>query len=356
MRVDRLHVEGLRIVDKADMAPGPLVNGIWGANGSGKSSLLEALYLAGYGRSFRSRSARPIIRDGAPCTRVVVEMVRDDGRRHRIGLEKDRQESRVRCDAQPVKRLSDLMNLLPIELITPDTISLIDGPPDARRQLLDRLVFHVEHLHLMNLQRYATGLRQRNAALSRRASAAVCKSWDPELAAAGEKIHQHRLVHFDRWLIRLASWWAKIWPDLPLTVSLRPGFDADLGLAPDLGAHFDSDYQQGFTGIGPHRFDIRCAVEGVAAKDFLSRGQQKALAICMVCAAVDQMGHSGGERPIVLFDDLAAELDGSIRSRLLTALVNNGHQVFATATELSVLQGLEVPPATLFHVKQGQVG
>ena len=147
MSLSRISVTGIRNLQPVTLNPSPRVNILYGDNGSGKTSLLEAIHLLGMARSFRSTRLTPVIsHDQSNCTVFgLVEMV--NGQSSALGISRDRNgEARIRINGQSVRSATELAEALPLQLINPDSFRLLEGAPKLRRQFLDWGVFHVEHL------------------------------------------------------------------------------------------------------------------------------------------------------------------------------------------------------------------
>src|SRR5690606_29251645 len=164
-----------------------------GPNGSGKTSILEAAFLVGRGRSFRTRHTETLIRRGQPALQLFA---RTGNPEHRIGFEYRRDEAYVaRLDGNDGPGLAELPSAFFVEVIDPQVHRLVDGAPGERRSWLDWGVFHVEQGFLENWFRFRRALRQRNAALRAGQGAAI---WDGELAIAGEQVAAARQAWFER--------------------------------------------------------------------------------------------------------------------------------------------------------------
>lgn len=349
MHITSLHITDFRILAEATLDPSPGVNLIWGDNGAGKTSVLEALFLAGRGRSFRHREAGPFIRSGAKSARVVLRTEDDEGRAHTLGVERAPKEQRVRLDGEDLQRRSDQVRALPLQLLTPNSHALIEGPPELRRRYLDLGLFHVEHGYHRDYADYQRALRQRNAAL--RAQPGGAHTWDHTLAGIANRLHAAREGYVARLSVAAMQSVDRLAPGLSVSVALRPGWDTGGDLAAQLAQRLEMDRRQGFTGIGPHRADIVIRAEHADAAKRLSRGQQKLVVLALLCGQVAVQRSLGVESPVLLLDDLAAELDATHRQRVMDELALLGVQSFITAVDVDSLPiGGD---AGVFHVEQG---
>jgi len=304
-----LLVEDLRCIERLELALHPGLNLIAGANGAGKTSVLESIFLLGRGRSFRTRSSERLIRQGAE--RLIV-FGRTD--RHAIGVEVQRgagqgtAATRAKVDGEFVQALTDLTGNFPVQIIDPGIQQLVDGGATGRRRWLDWSVFHVEPQFGAHWTRYARALKQRNAALRAGAGTDALQPWDRELVAAGVPMAQARAAHF----AALEPVWEEAQRALlgfPVGATWTAGWDRERSLEDALAAGTAQDVSRGTTGVGPHRADLRLRMGTRAAREVLSRGQQKLLALSMVLAQLELLRSTLQIRPTLLIDDPAAELD-----------------------------------------------
>lgn len=347
MSLASLHVEGLRCLASADLALAPHLNVIVGPNGSGKTSLLEAIFLAGRGRSFRTRRTEQLISRRADHLLVFAQT---ESPFHRIGFEYRRNESyTARLDGQDVQTLAQLPTAFFVEVIDPDVHRLIEGGPGERRRWLDWGVFHVEHSFLDHWVRYTRALRQRNAALKLGQDPRI---WDGELVTQGMEVSALRSAWFDS----VRPFWEKAVErlcGLPVDMAHFRGWAADRELAEVLAANLEKDRERGTTQSGPHRADIVLRIGGKAARETLSRGQQKLVAASMVLALLQRLRSSQLTPPTLLLDDPAAELDRERLGHLVDLVKELDCQIVMTSLDPEPrLFGL---PERVFHVEQGRV-
>ena len=157
-----LTIQDLRVIQTLELAPVRGINVVSGNNGAGKTSVLEAIYLAGRGRSFRHNEAKPLIREGAEEVRVIAKISDlTDGSATTLGLSRDRSQFRCRVDGQDVKKRSVLAETLPVQWVSSQPQLFLELGPDLRRRFLDMVVFHVKHGYLSTLGTYQRVLKQR---------------------------------------------------------------------------------------------------------------------------------------------------------------------------------------------------
>jgi DNA replication and repair protein RecF len=347
----RLRVRSFRCLSEVDVELDPARNYFFGPNGTGKTSLLEAVFFLGRGRSFRTRQARTLIRHGDDELAVSGEVEEDTGTR-RIGAAFRDGRLERRLDAAPASG-SEIARILPVQTIGPDSHRLIEGAPSERRRFLDWGVFHVEHSYLEAWQRYRRLLGQRNAALVRTSDAASeLRVWTDALAEAGEEVDRLRKAYVER-LAPSVKAHAEALVGGAVIVEYRPGWRDGLTLLGALDAATARDRSLGHTEPGPHRADLALRVDGRKVQDEASRGQQKLVAAALVLAQVELLSGGDSGRSVLLVDDPAAELDSAAFRRLLERLGSVQSQLLFTG--FAPLAHEIDQSARMFHVERGHV-
>jgi DNA replication and repair protein RecF len=342
-----LRVSGLRCLNQAALEFGPRLNLIHGANGSGKTSILESVFLLGRGRSFRTRHTEQLITRGATSLQLFGQTI-DPA--HRIGFEYRRDESyTARLDGEDVRSLAELPGAFFVEVIDPEVHRLVEGAPGERRRWLDWGVFHVEHGFLEHWLRFSRALRQRNAALKQGGDASP---WDVEIAQHGEQVALFRGRWFESVRPYLTEAVQRL-SGLELEWSYFRGWSAERSLAEALADGLERDRARGSTLVGPQRADVHLRVAGKAAKESLSRGQQKLVASAMVLALLRRLRELQSTPPTLLLDDPAAELDAQRLASLVQLVAELDCQLIITSLDPDL--GIFGTPECVFHVEQGAV-
>jgi DNA replication and repair protein RecF len=348
MSLASLRIENVRCIEAAALELSPELNMISGPNGAGKTSILEAVFLLGRGRSFRTRTSEKLIRHGQPKLTVFGKTHGEHP--HAAGIEVSREGTRARIDGQDAESLLALSTVLSVQSIDPDIHKLIDQGPERRRRWLDWLVFHVEPTFGSHWARYQRALKQRNAVL--RLGGAGLAVWDAGIVEHGVAMTQARR----RALIRLQPYLEALFSrfsGLDVSATFFAGWGADYELADALRIANARDLERGTTTTGPHRADILLRLKGRSARETLSRGQQKLTAVAMVVAQLKLMRAELGTVATLLLDDPAAELDAKNLGLLFDELASLHCQMVATS--LSPETTLFQAPKATFHVEQGRV-
>lgn len=363
MLLDRLYIEAFRNIKTVSLTGFGNTNLFYGENGSGKTSILEAIYTLSAARSFRTHKWRSLISHGETAFTVSGSVINAAGVETKLGVRRALQEASafVRVDGQTVKTASSLAQLLPIQVIDSATFSLLEGAPEKRRQLMDWLVFHVEPQRFLPIwQRYGKALQHRNALL-RQQNASVSEElvyWTREVATAGDEINTMRESLFSAFVPVVMEVYGTINEQssqpVEINLSYHPGWDRETSLRERLESSLDRDLELGYTRDGPHRADIRARAAGKPALEVLSRGQLKSL-IASFRVGQAKLLRQYGINSVVLVDDLPAELDDSRRRALCRILSQLGLQVFYTSIEQDDLASCFEEQPKRFHVKHGQV-
>jgi DNA replication and repair protein RecF len=354
MHLSELRIRNFRCLADVELTPGPGINLVLGDNASGKSSLLEAIYFLGRAQSFRGTANDRLIQSGERELSVFGRVRNSSGPETPIGILRASRHSRIKIGAQEDASIFDLVAVLPIQVIDPRLHQLLEEGPEQRRRFLDWGVFHVEQVFYPAWLRYQRALRQRNCALRARAAASQITAWDPELAQQAEILDSARR----RYLAALDQVLPGIMHSLfeagAVSLEYAPGWAAEQTVSEALARNIDRDRELGHTHIGPHRADLRIRLHGAQARTRASRGEQKLISAGLLLAQAELLRQRQGRRPILLIDDLAAELDAHSRERLFGAIQSLGAQSF-----LSFLETSQIPAnqgeSTMFHVEHGRV-
>ena len=348
MPLSRLRIESFRCLTQVELDLDAQQNYFFGANGAGKTSLLEAIHVLGRGRSFRLRQNKRLIQYEARGFTVYGE-VHSGGRNHKLGIRVDAGGRQLRLDGQSGPAMIEMARILPVFVIEPSVHFLIEGGPGERRRFLDWGVFHVEQGYIPAWRRYRRVLGQRNAALRARQDPG---SWDQVIVSAGMQVTSARERYVEK-LRKSLDGLGEAMLGLPLEVNYRPGWRADSTLQGALKKSRQRDQQAGATQVGPHRAELEIRLGDRGVREEISRGQQKLAAAALVLAQVRVLAGAQGHGGTLLVDDPAAELDESALGALLAVLEELPAQRIITGLTEASLAGSQ--PPSRFHVEQGHV-
>lgn len=353
--IKNLQIDRLRNIQHSKLVFSSSYNLIYGQNGSGKTSLLEAIYILGHGKSFRGSRSQSLIQHGQDDFILYGEALLDDDATYHIGVEKTLFRTKIKINGLRQENSSELASYFPIILVNPDSYDLVEEGPSIRRQFLDWGLFHVEQLFHEQWHTFNRCLKQRNAALKQGDREVTCRSWDALLIESGNQITEGRM----QYLAALTPWFEKLLQFLnyPYEVQLQffQGWDLDVSFTAALQQNFQRDCILGHTSIGPQRADILLKVNGKDAAEVLSRGQEKLLVAILRLAQGLLLKEKTGKQSIYLLDDLASELDHQRREQLYSLLDTFiKAQIFVTATENEFLPQNTVN-GKMFHVEHGTI-
>lgn len=361
MNIVQLKTNGLRNLSNIHIQPAAHFNLLCGMNGCGKTSFLESIYLLGFGRSFRSTQVNTLIHYESQAFTTFAQLLDDDSNSYLIGLEKNRQARlKLKINSELAPSIAQVAQLLPIQIICPDSFQLLTSGPQERRRFLDWGVFHVEHSFFNIWLKYTRALCQRNSLLKQKSNVmnviSQLRAWDEELIILGEALTACRKNYIEKFLIQLRISLKTLFPELELEMIYYQGWDSDQTFKEALGLSLAGDMKVGFTRVGPQRADLILKNHDCMAGQILSRGQQKLLVCALILAQGALLFELLGKRCIYLVDDLAAELDCKTRRRVIEQLAALKSQVFITGIEADFLkEGIRGFDHKMFHVEHGEV-
>ncbi len=354
MQLTHLTIHRLRNLREVHVDISPGFNILYGQNGSGKTSFLEAIHYLGLGRSFRTHKHQRVIQDNADNMQVIGKLGIDNPATLGIGVLRSG-EKQIRYAGEKVDTIAQIAQDFPVLLLHPNSHHLLTGGPKLRRQFIDWGVFHVEHSFMDHWQRARRALMQRNAALKQRSNLASITLWDNELLNAAVVITEQR----QRYLDRLIPHFQQILSDLlaiEISLNFKPGWDEAIGLEQALQQSINRDQQLGYTQYGPHRADLQIRLNSKPAQDVLSQGQQKLTVYALRLAQGQLLQEQTQKTCLYLVDDMPAELDQLKQQAVLSVLTKLNAQVFITSVDKSGFDNLLInQPHQMFHVEHGEV-
>ncbi len=351
MSLKHIQIHYVRNINPVAIDVHPHFNLICGPNGSGKTSILEAIYLLSHGRSFRTRHAMPLIQHKTPSMTVYAQTDRADS----ISIQKNTSGlTQVQLNQKPCVRSSDLALFLPCQVFYADIFQIIDAGPSVRRSLLDWGLFHVKQDYHPLFIQYRRVIKQRNAALRDSKSYRDCALWDQSLVPLAEQLHALRAAYFDTWATAFTRMLEQL-TDLRCEINYFKGWDkreSNKSLAQILEEQWPLDRQRLYTQSGAHQADIIFTLSSLQAKQSLSRGQQKIILIALKLAQAQLLS----QPCVYLLDDITSELDEEHTQRLMACLTAMKGQFFLThLDEKQTKSWQEQIPSYRFQIKNGEL-
>lgn len=337
LRLRELDVGSFRNLSRYTLAPAPRLTVIAGENGRGKTSLLEAAYLAATSRSFRTASLEDLVQRGQASAFARIRVTEGDDleREQIVALEGSRRT--VKAGGKRPPSLAAFAVRSPVVCFHAGELSLSSGPAAPRRTLLDRIALFFDPQLGDHRQRAQLALRERQRALEARGPSARDLDAYEELAAvhgaaltrgrarAAQEIDQDARLAF----LRIAS------PGLSLDLTYQPGGSPDADLARrELALRRRKDLARGLSTFGPHRDDLalRLGPDAAPVRAVASQGQHRAITLALKLAEVAAIGRARGLHPLLLLDDLSSELDAARTEALLLYLSESPCQMLVTTT------------------------
>lgn len=355
MHLTRLAIDQLRCLQHVELLPCAGLNLLLGGNGAGKTSVLEALYLLGSGKSFRFGGHAAVIAHGARQLQVYAEL-EHAGRAERVGFERSRSGWRGLRNGEKVVDLAELAGLVPVVCFSPESHLLISGAAEVRRRFFDWIVFHVEPEFAAAHRRYSRALRQRNALLKQSPDPRSLSVWTAELADAGEPVAVLRQRVFPEFHQLMMVALQNLMPETaPFALAYRRGWRDGMSLRERLQMLEPRELELGHSLAGPHRGDWSVELAGHEVREHGSRGQQKLVALASVLVAARLYRMRRGEPPLVALDDLSSELDVEHQKRALVECAGLGAQLWVTGTQQTAAMDDWAGEVRTFHVEQGQI-
>ena len=299
--LERLSIRNLRVLEKLDILKTSTCNLIIGGNATGKTTTLEAVYLLGHGRSFKTLRAQQFIRFGEK-----ESLIRGISDNKVLEVAKTTKKTQLSINKKPVDR-KEIVVSLPVRKFTPHDHQMIEGGSVLRRQFLDWGPFHLNKQYPAQWQKFVRALRQRNQALKERRQDIVY--WDNQYIQLACEIDQQRKKYWEDIQVLTEKTIAKVLGIQQPSCEYYPGWDTKATLAETLQRNRKREFEKGHTLHGPHRADLKLNVLNRSTQQILSRGQQKLWNIAMNLAQIEHYYQTTQTQCIWVLDDLASELD-----------------------------------------------
>ena len=353
MRLDSLTIRQVRNLSDVNIAPNPETNIIYGENASGKTAILESIYLLSKARSFRTAHIKEVIQHKQEDLTVSGLIHTRNNKIVSTGLRKSSKETEIRYNGERVKAVSEQAKNVVVQTANPDNTKLLTGSPKDRRKWIDWALFHVEHDYLEIWHSYHRALRNRNALLRRAAKEEEFFVWESIMANTAKDLKGRWRNYLDC-LQQYYQQTADQHACAGVTFVARKDKYKTDGYLDYLQSARPSDIKAGFTQQGPHKADFEFKIEGKHINTVFSRGQIKLFVVLLSIAQAKLLKNERQTTPIFLVDDLTAELDKKTVDMLLELLYQEKMQLFITSTDPGEIIKNNKETA-LFHVEQGRV-
>jgi len=371
MTITTLSINDFRNIEKVELTFSEDINLICGSNGSGKTSILEAIYFLGRGKSFRTQKNNLLIELAKPNFILFGKTVNN----FKVGIRKSRnQKLDIKVNEEKLTQLSSLSSILAIQIITPDSYQLIESGPSIRRKFIDWIVFHVKHDLINVWKNHRKILLQRNNALKKNLPLNQITIWDKELVNLSNILTEER-INYIREINKELAFYNKTIFENKLNIKLiyLKGWNDSLGLGQVLKNNISFDIKRGHTSFGMNKSEIKIMVKfqdsEIEAKEFLSKGNKKLLSILLIIIQTkilikEKKFNIGNIKPILLMDDLYSELDKENFNKIYRIICSLNIQSFFTGIDLPYFLDNQntnekflkkEKPIKVFHVKHGLV-
>lgn len=331
MTVSTLALKNFRCYEHYQIEADPNLNLIIGSNASGKTSLLEALYVISHGKSFRTHRIEPLIHTGASYYQIVCHYDDAHNNPHVIGIRRNKQELIAKHDGKLIKTQAELAQQIPTQIIDPNVASLITKGPSIRRSYLDFVLFHVKPQYWQVWKDFTKLIQQRNSALRKKVATKVLSSFDQGFIVQAERLSELRESVFNNDLKPILEKYIRYFlPTLNAELIYSKGWSTpSLQEALDKSKTRDQQYQN--THYGPHKADINIQQKKTPIIHQISSGQQKLFAIAMMLAQVDIINQKTKKGCMLLMDDIGSELDATNQSKVIEKAHATSAQLWLTS-------------------------
>jgi DNA replication and repair protein RecF len=359
MRIDKLYFEHFRNLKTQHVDPKAGINIICGENGQGKTNLLEGIYLFAHLKSFRGAGNVDLIQAQWDNARISATVNRCLVSRQ-LDLKIQLSGRSFLLDGKNPRPIESLLDVLRAILFSPDELYPLRTLPAARRSLIDRGIFQLDPSYLARAIEYERVLKQRNRLLRERAGADLIRPWTVKLIQSGAKIRQARQFFIEELKPHLRSVHELLSGEREVVELHYPVVADNLSqheeyLAAELQGGEPREIRLGLTCAGPHRDDPVFAMNGAAVRHVASQGQWRTLILSFKMAQMYLLHERIGAWPVLLFDDMSAELDAARQERLFSLLTDCKAQVFVTTTDMEPFLRFGNAPLHPLHMTAGEI-
>ena len=359
LRFEKARLTSFRNIASANIEPSPALNLIWGDNGQGKTSVLEALYAVATTRSFRTDKLAQVVRTGDEQAGVAATVSEGSFKRE-LSLKLGLRGRSVALDGKRPKTLSSYAVRTPVVVFHPRDLELVTGAAGERRRLLDRLILYADPTGAEAARRYNEALKGRQRLLETRGvSAGELGDFESVAAEHGARFARARFEASERLVPELHDAFRSVTPvGLLLRASYAPGGTQNAQeFEAELRARRPEDSRRGRASFGPQKDDLTLQIDGRAARSDASQGQQRLLSLSLKLAELRCIEHTRRVYPVLLLDDVSSELDAHRTDSVLALLEASRGQIFVTTTRPELFRNGSFSSAERaeFRVEDGRV-
>ncbi|NVN98958.1 MAG: DNA replication/repair protein RecF [Geobacteraceae bacterium] len=362
MLLKKLTINKFRNIERSVVEFDRKFNIFYGQNGQGKTNFLESIFFLATLKSFRNSKQKEMLKwNENSC--LLNCTIHDGNIGHELSVLFENNTKQLKIDDKSASRIIDYCKTFTVVAFCPEELIMINGAPDQRRRYLDRAVFSSQPEYLKTYHDYYRILKQRNHLLKQR-SYIDLDAWTEQLAKSGAKLIFER----SNYLAKLSEGFASFYKNIS-------GSDEEAGLCYHNSSYRDSfaqneiqaqllgeialscriEKERGTTVVGPHRDDIEFYLNKRLIREHGSQGQQKSFVMALKMAEIDYLGNMSGNVPVLLLDDMTAELDSSRIDHLMNFLVQRDMQVFITTTDKDSVPLPKGRECSTFLVENGRI-
>ncbi|XQW85150.1 DNA replication/repair protein RecF [Thalassotalea piscium] len=357
MSIVKLTTNNFRNLQNDSISFHPNFNFFVGENGSGKSSLLESIFFLGHGKSFRTQKVDNVVLFDKDS--FVVSVL--DANNKRFGLLRNLANgtTEIKIDGLRHHKFSELAQNIAVQIITPESFKIFFGGPRERRKFVDLGMFHVKHIFSEQWKEFSQILKQRNACLKNNIRGQQYIYWTDKFCESCNNIASLRKDYLNQLKVELNKWLTYLLPEYidDISITYLQGWNSKKSLLAILEQNVNREFEKGHSLFGAQRFDVRFQYKGLAIENLLSRGQQKLFLLALTFAQAKLIEQVKRVKPILLIDDIGAELDINSRTAFYQSINELNCQIFITAIDKDVLEPI-IPKNNnyyMFHVKHGRI-
>jgi len=359
MFIKSISVRNFRNLSDINLDPSQQINLFYGKNAQGKTSILEAIYVAAYLKSFRSAKNEELIKYKQQFSKIEIVVI-NSSVHNNIDITLNNNGKTVTVNQKKPKSYKEFFNYIKPVFFSSDEVSLIKSSPSGRRSFLDRAVFNASSDFIEITIEYNKYLRQRNFLLKNRKRNSEIEPWTSGLIKIGIKIRLARI----KFIKRISPVFKEVYQTITSNIESAdlsyPGINySESDLIELLKNEFINSAEKelvfGQTIAGPHRDEPIFTINERPLRQFASQGQQRSFVLAFKIAQIIDLEHLTGETPILLLDDVASELDSTRQEYFFKFLLERSGQVFITTTDIDHLLAKGLTNGDFFEVNQGKI-